>query len=77
MATLQLSLKKKWFDMILSGEKKEEYREVKNHWISRFTLGFKPNITIRKYLGCLILLAGIILFDSCIIEINYNYFNKI
>ena len=26
---LTLSIKKKWFDMILSGEKKEEYREIK------------------------------------------------
>ena len=37
-ATLKLTLKKKWFDMILSGEKKEEYREVKNHWIQRLTI---------------------------------------
>ena len=27
---LILPIKKKWFDMILSGEKKEEYREIKN-----------------------------------------------
>lgn len=26
---LILPIKKKWFDMILSGEKKEEYREIK------------------------------------------------
>ena len=26
---LTLPIKKKWFDMILSGEKKEEYREIK------------------------------------------------
>lgn len=35
MRTLKLTLKKQWFDMILSGEKKEEYREVKPYWISR------------------------------------------
>lgn len=29
MKTLHLVLKKRWFDMILSGEKKEEYREIK------------------------------------------------
>mgnify|MGYP003461339716 FL=1 len=34
-AVLYLTLKKKWFDMILSGEKKEEYREVKRYWIQR------------------------------------------
>lgn len=32
---LHLTLKKKWFDMIASGEKKEEYREIKPHWASR------------------------------------------
>ena len=36
MNILHLTLKKKWFDMILSGEKKEEYREYKPYWISRF-----------------------------------------
>ncbi len=35
MKTLQLNLKKKWFNMILSGEKKEEYRDVKEYWVSR------------------------------------------
>ena len=34
--TLHLTLKKKWFDMILSGEKKEEYREIKEYWCNRF-----------------------------------------
>lgn len=33
---LTLQIKKKWFDMILSGEKKEEYREIKPYYISRF-----------------------------------------
>lgn len=35
--TLKLNVKKKWYDMILSGEKKEEYREIKPYWISRLT----------------------------------------
>lgn len=35
MKTLHLNLKRKWFDMIQSGEKKEEYREVKRHWINQ------------------------------------------
>lgn len=30
--TLHLNLRKKWFDMIASGEKKEEYREIKPYW---------------------------------------------
>lgn len=32
---LTLPIKKKWFDMILSGEKKEEYREIKPYYQSR------------------------------------------
>lgn len=36
---LHLTLKKKWFDMIASGEKKEEYRDVKPYWISRLVDG--------------------------------------
>jgi hypothetical protein len=38
---LILPIKKKWFDMILSGEKKEEYREIKPYYTSRFPSGFK------------------------------------
>jgi hypothetical protein len=33
---MTMTLKKKWFDMILSGEKKEEYREIKDYWLKRF-----------------------------------------
>lgn len=32
MKILHLTLKKKWFDMIASGEKKEEYRDIKDYW---------------------------------------------
>ena len=35
MSVLKLTLKKKWFDMIASGEKKEEYREIKDYWTER------------------------------------------
>ena len=35
MKVLHMTLKKKWFDMILRGEKKEECREIKPYWISR------------------------------------------
>jgi hypothetical protein len=34
---LHLTLKKKWFDMIASGEKTEEYREIKRYWADRLT----------------------------------------
>ena len=33
---LVLPIKKKWFDMIISGEKTEEYREIKQYYNSRF-----------------------------------------
>jgi len=42
MKTLHLILKKKWFDMIKSGEKKEEYRDISKHWIRRL-IGNDPN----------------------------------
>ena len=35
MKTLTLSLKKKWYDMIASGEKTEEYRELTPYWRKR------------------------------------------
>lgn len=35
MKTLTLPLKKKWFDLIKAGIKKEEYRETSCYWTSR------------------------------------------
>lgn len=49
---LTLPIKKKWFDMIVSGEKKEEYREIKPYYDSRFmnALGFlRGNSNARIY----------------------------
>ncbi len=40
---LTLPIKKKWFDMIKSGEKKEEYREIKDYYITRFMNEWKRN----------------------------------
>lgn len=34
---LTLSVKKEWFDKIVSNEKKEEYREIKPYWVKRLT----------------------------------------
>lgn len=46
---LTLPIKKKWFDMILSGDKKEEYREINPYYETRFnnlfgwiTVGNRP-----------------------------------
>ncbi len=41
---LTLPIKKKWFDMILSGEKKEEYREIKPYYDSRFKI-YEPYLS--------------------------------
>lgn len=44
---LILPIKGKWFNMIASGEKEEEYREIKPYWTSRFikALGFQKSET--------------------------------
>lgn len=34
---LHLTLKKQWFDMIASGVKREEYRELKPYWHKRLS----------------------------------------
>ena len=44
---LTLPIKKKWFDMIKSGEKKEEYREIKPYYDSRFKF-YIPDIGNMK-----------------------------
>ena len=35
---LNLVVTKRWFDMIASGEKTEEYREIKGFWLNRLLL---------------------------------------
>lgn len=45
---LHLTLKKKWFDMILSGEKKEEYREIKPYWDYRLVSGKYDEVAFRN-----------------------------
>ena len=37
---LILPIKKKWFDMIASGEKKEEYRNTSSYYMTRFAKVF-------------------------------------
>ena len=34
---LTLTVNKQWFDMIVTGKKTEEYREIKPYWIKRLT----------------------------------------
>lgn len=35
MKTLQLTIKSKWFNLILSGQKTDEYRDIKDYWEKR------------------------------------------
>lgn len=37
MANLQLALEKQWFDLTKSGVKTEDYREITQYWLKRFT----------------------------------------
>lgn len=49
---LVLPIKKKWYDMILSGEKKEEYREIKPYYITRFRniMGVHPSVPDYEFI---------------------------
>jgi len=40
LSVLHLTLKKQWFDMIASGTKKEEYREMKPYWHKRLNKAY-------------------------------------
>ncbi len=40
MRVLHLTLKKKWFDLIAAGVKREEYREMKPYWHKRLNKSY-------------------------------------
>jgi hypothetical protein len=46
---LHLTVKKKWFDMIASGEKKEEYRALKDYW--GYRLCYKVQVPWGGYMS--------------------------
>ena len=48
MRVLDLVLKHQWYDMIESGEKREEYREIKPYWSKRF-VGFDAPLLSHRY----------------------------
>ena len=52
---LTLTIEKKWFDMILSGEKTEEYRELKRYYDSRFRNAAMREVSERICSGCPVL----------------------
>lgn len=49
MKTLFLPLKKEWYNLIESGIKTEEYREIKKHWISRLCVHEDGRPITRAY----------------------------
>lgn len=66
MKRLTLPLKKQWFDMIKSGEKKEEYRSISDYWRKRlidksgnfkrfdivtFTCGYPSKYDIGRFIS--------------------------
>lgn len=48
MKILELPLKKEWYNMIESGEKREEYREIKPYWSKRF-VGLDAPLISHRY----------------------------
>lgn len=54
MRKLELILKIRWYEMISSGEKKEEYREIKPYWIKRlcFTRCQEPDVFCSRLNRC-------------------------
>lgn len=64
---LHLTLKKKWFDMIASGEKKEEYREIKEYWKNRFVSSLIYDPTIEQ-----IIESGFRSFDKILFKNGYS-----
>lgn len=59
---LTLPLKKKWFDLIKSGEKKEEYREINRYWIARLVAAMVP------FTGTVLSFTN---FDSLVFTLGY------
>ena len=50
---LTLTVSKQWFDMIVAGEKTEEYREIKPYWIKRLTTNCEVeyDVAVETYCG--------------------------
>ena len=45
---LELTIKKKWFDMIVSDEKPEEYRDIKEYWKKRLVGKLYSHVRFRN-----------------------------
>ncbi|MCP3683561.1 MAG: hypothetical protein GY861_12810 [bacterium] len=49
MNILHLNLKRKWFDLIASGEKHIEYRELKDYWTERLACKWPLGGQYKKF----------------------------
>ena len=58
MNTLTFSLKRQWFNMIKSGEKKEEYREKSEYWQRRLYRSMDANDAEFKQFDRLVFTLG-------------------
>lgn len=50
---LNLVITKKWYDMIKSGEKTEEYREIKPYWVARLFHNNSNIVDVRNLASAL------------------------
>lgn len=64
MKTLRLTLTKKWFDMIFSGEKKEEYRAIRAYWFNRLVFQKDKVLSYHGKVSCNDYVAKAILGDE-------------
>lgn len=67
MRILYLPLKKEWYNMIESGEKKEEYRDLTLYWIKRLVAYCSP---LKKED------AGCVFKDFTHVRFSYGYTKK-
>ena len=50
---LTLTVSKQWFDMIVAGEKTEEYREIKPYWVARLFQNNSNIVDVRNFASAL------------------------
>lgn len=76
MKILHLPLKAKWYEMIECGDKLEEYREIKPHWIKRFFVyadGQRINNSDAEYLARNISALFSASYDGTIRYVHYTH----
>lgn len=75
-SVLKLTLSCKWYDMIESGIKKEEYREIKDYWVGRICRKKEKRLTKEECSTlCDMIKTNPLGFLSAIIEGNITFHN--